>query len=137
MTGQAGYTEFRQRLYRPRVPLFWWLRRRSYLMFVIRELTSVFVAWSVVFMLLAVHAILRGADEYQRFLAWTAQPWVLAVNAVALLFVVFHAVTWFNLAPRAMVVQVRGRRVPAGVIAALHYALWALASAVAAWVIVR
>ena len=135
MTGQTGYTEFRQRLYQPRVPLLWWLRRRSYLFFVVRELSSVFVAWSVVFMLVAVHAVARGPDEYRRFLAWSAQPWVLVLNVVALLFVVFHAVTWFNLAPQAIVVHVRGRRVPAIVIAAMHYVLWALASAVAAWVI--
>jgi fumarate reductase subunit C len=135
MTGQTGYTEFRQRLYRPRVPLLWWLQRRSYLVFVVRELSSVFVAWSVMFLLVAVRAVARGADEYRQFLTWTAQPWVLVVNVVALIFVVFHAITWFNLAPQAIVVHVRGRRVPATVIAALHYVLWALASAAAAWVI--
>jgi len=136
MTAPTGYTEWRQRLYRSRVPLLWWLRRRSYLIFVVRELSSVFVAWSVVFLLLAAGTIMRGPEQYRDFLAWSARPWMVLLNLVALAFVVFHAVTWFNLAPRAIVVHVRGRRVPPTVIAAAHFGLWAVVSAVAAWVLV-
>ncbi len=131
----TGYTEFRQRLYRPRVPLLWWLQRRSYLVFVLRELTSVFVAWSVAFTLVAVHAVMQGAEAYRRFLDWSATPWVLAINVLALLFVVFHAVTWFNLTPQAIVVRVRGRRVPGILIAAPHFAAWVVLSALLTWII--
>jgi fumarate reductase subunit C len=131
----TGYTEFRQRLYRPRLPLLWWLRRRSYLVFVVRELTSVFVAWSVAFTLLAVHAILQGADEYRRFLDWSAAPWLIVVNAITLVFVVFHTVTWFNLTPQAVVVRVRGRRVPDAGIAAPLYLAWLVLSALVVWIV--
>jgi len=131
----TGYTEFRQRLYRPRVPLLWWLQRRSYLVFVLRELTSVFVAWSVAFTLVAVHAVMQGAEAYRRFLDWSATPWVLAINVLALLFVVCHAVTWFNLTPQAIVVRVRGRRVPGILIAAPHFAAWVVLSALLTWII--
>ncbi len=131
----TGYTEFRQRLYRPRVPLLWWLRRRSYLVFVVRELTSVFVAWSVAFTLIAVHAILQGAQAYRRFLDWSAAPWLIVVNAVALVFVIFHTVTWFNLTPQAVVVRVRGRRIPDAGIAAPLYLAWLLLSALVVWIV--
>ena len=131
----TGYTEFRQRLYRPRMPLLWWLRRRSYLVFVVRELTSVFVAWSVAFTLIAVHAILQGAEAYRRFLDWSAAPWLIVVNAVALVFVVFHTVTWFNLTPQAVVVRVRGRRIPDAGIAAPLYLTWLLLSALVVWIV--
>lgn len=131
----TGYTEFRQRLYRPRVPLLWWLRRRSYLVFVVRELTSLFVAWSVAFTLLAVRAILKGPDAYRRFLDWSAAPWLIAVNVIALLFVVFHTVTWFNLTPQAVVVRVRGRRVPDAGVAAPLYLAWLVLSALLVWII--
>src|SRR5262249_57601952 len=109
--------------------------RRSYLVFVLRELSSVFVAWSVVFLLLLVHAVSQGGAAYQRFLNLSGNPWMLALNAVALAFVVFHAITWFNLAPQAMVIRLRGKRVPRSVIAGAHYAGWALLSALAAWLI--
>ena len=47
---------------------------------------------------------------------------MLALNVVSLFFVVFHAITWFNLAPKAMVVRVGNTRVPGLLIAASNYA---------------
>jgi fumarate reductase subunit C len=132
----AGYTEFHPRWYRRRMPVFWWVGRRSYLIFVLRELSSVFVAWSVVFLLLLIHAVGQGGTAYRRFVDLSGNPWMLALNAVTLVFLVFHAVTWFNLAPQAMVVRLRGERVPRSVIAGAHYAGWALLSALVAWLIV-
>jgi fumarate reductase subunit C len=132
----TGYSEYRQRLYRPRVPALWWLRRRSYLLFVIRELTSVFVAWAVAFTLVAVYAVLSGADAYRRFVDWAASPWLIALNLLALVLVVFHAVTWFNLTPQAVAVRVRGRRLPPAAIAAPLYVVWVLLSAAVVWIVV-
>jgi fumarate reductase subunit C len=123
--------------YRRPVSLFWWLRRRSYFLFVLRELSSVFVAWFVVYLLLLVNAVSSGPDAYQRFMDWSATPWVIAGNVIAFAFVLLHAVTWFHLAPRAMVVRLFEWRVPPGVILALHYLAWAVVSAVVVWVILR
>jgi fumarate reductase subunit C len=131
----ANYTEFHPRWYRPRMSVFWWVGRRSYLVFVLRELSSVFVAWSVVFLLLLVRAVGQGGAAYQRFLDLSGNPWMLALNVVALAFVVFHTITWFKLAPQAMAVRIRGKRVPRSWIAGAHYAGWALLSALAAWLI--
>ncbi|MCP2288855.1 fumarate reductase subunit C [Nocardia amikacinitolerans] len=125
------------RLYRKPVSLFWWAQRRSYLIFVLRELSSVFVAWFVVYLLLLIHAVSSGNDEYQRFLSWSAGPWVVALNTIALLFVLLHAITWFDLAPKAMVVRVRGRRVAPVVVLGLHYVLWAVSTALVLWVVLR
>ena len=129
------YTEFHPRWHRPRMSVFWWVGRRSYLVFVLRELSSVFVAWSVVFLLLLIHAVGQGSTQYRRFVDLSSNPWMLALNAVTLVFVMFHALTWFNLAPQAMVVRLRGERVPRSAIAGAHYAAWALLSALIAWLI--
>ena len=130
-----AYTEYHPRWLRPRVSTYWWLHRRSYLAFVLRELSSIFVAWFVVYVLLLVRAVSRGEASYQEFLAWSRSPLVLLLNLVALLFVVFHAVTWFNLAPQAMAVHVLGRRVPGRWITASNYLAWALVSALTAWLL--
>jgi fumarate reductase subunit C len=119
------------------VSTYWWLERRSYLAFILRELSSVFVAWFVVFLLLLVHAVSQGELSYLQFLTWAGSPVVLLLNLVSLLFVVFHAVTWFNLAPQAMAVRLRGKPVPGTWIAASNYAVWALVSAVLAWLLLR
>ena len=131
------YTEFHPRWYRPPMSVFWWARRRSYLIFVLRELSSIFTAWSVVFLLLLVHAVSEGSRQYRQFLNLSSNPWMLTLNVITLAFLVFHAVTWFNLAPQAMVVRLRGNRVPRSAIAGAHYAGWALLSALAAWLILR
>ena len=124
-------------LYHRPISTFWWRERRSYLIFVLRELSSVFVAWFVVYLLVLINAISAGPAAYERFLDWSGSAWVLGLNLVALLFVLLHAVTWFGLAPKAIVVRIRGRRVPPRVIVAAHYLLWLLLSAVSAWVILR
>ncbi len=117
------------------MPIFWWVRRPSYLLFVAREVSSVFVAWFVVFLLLMVRALGTGEDAYQRFVYWSANPIVLTVNIVALAFVVLHAVTWFNLAPKAMVLKLRGRKVPPSLVAAAHFGAWVVVSAVVAVIV--
>ena len=123
------------RAYRQPVSRYWWARRRSYLLFMLREISCVFVAWSVVYLLLLVHAIGAGQESYVRFLNWSANPFVVALNVVAWVFVLLHAVTWFGLAPRAIVPHVRGRRVPARAVLSGHYAAWLVVSAVVVWVV--
>lgn len=122
--------------YREPVPLLWWTRRRSYLLFALRELSSVAVAWFVVHFLLLVTAVHHGPAAYREFLDWSASPLVLLVNLVALAFVVLHAVTWFNLAPKALVVRMQGQQVPPRMIAAGHFGAWFVVSAVVAFVLV-
>jgi fumarate reductase subunit C len=112
------------------------MSRGAYLRFILRELSSIFVAWFVVQLLVLVHAVTRGEARYQEFLVWTAHPVVLLLNVVTFAFVVFHAITWFNLAPQAMVVRVRGRRVPPRWIAAAHFVALGLASALIIWLLV-
>jgi fumarate reductase subunit C len=134
---QTGYTEFRPRWYRTRVSTWWWMGRWSYLKFILREISSVFVAWFVVELLLALDALSSGRGEYSEFQDFLRNPAVVALNFVSLFFVVFHAVTWFNLAPKAMAVRFRGRRIPDLWIAGPNYLAWAAVSAAVAWFLLR
>jgi fumarate reductase subunit C len=124
------------RTYRAPVSALWWLHRRSYLFFVLRELSSIFVAWSVVFLLLLVRSLAQGAAEYRSFLDWAGTPWVVALNLISLAFLVLHAITWFDLTPAAVAVRLRGRPVPPVVVAGGAYAGWIVVSAVIAALVV-
>ena len=137
MNESSEYTRFHPRWLRTRPSTYWWLKRRAYLLFIARELSSVFIAWFVVYLLLLVRAVKLGEDRYREFLAWSAHPLVVLLNVVTLFFVVFHSVTWFNLAPTALVMRVRGRRVPGLWISASNYAAWVAASAFVLWLLVR
>jgi fumarate reductase subunit C len=123
------------RAYRQPVDTYWWAKRRSYLLFMMREISCISVAWFVVYLLLLVHAIGAGRGSYARFVDFSANPVVVSLNVVALIFLLLHAVTWFGLAPRAMLVHIGGRRVPARAILLGHYAAWLVVSAVVAWLV--
>jgi fumarate reductase subunit C len=125
------------RLYRRPVSTWWWTRKRTYFVFVMRELSSIFVAWFVVYLLLVVHAISSGEAAYLRFLDWASAPWVTLLNVVALVFVLLHTVTWFALTPQAMAVRVMGRTVPAWQIVAGQYAGLVVVSAFVLWLVAR
>ncbi len=131
MKDKPVYSEFHPRWYRPRMSTYWWVKRWSHLAFILRELSSLFIVWFVVYLLLMVRAVF-GTNRYQEFLEWSAKPVILVVNFVSLAFVLFHAITWFNLAPKAMVVRLGGKRVPGSWIAASNYLAWAVVSALIA-----
>ena len=135
MAPAPNYTAYHPRWLRRRVSTYWWLGSWSYFAFVLREASCLFVAWFVVYLLLLVRAVLRGDARYQQFLAWSARPAILLLNITSFLFLVFHAVTFFDAAPRAMVVHIGKTRVPNGLIAASHYLAWAAASAVVCWLL--
>jgi len=135
MSGLRTYTPFHPKWYRRPVSTYWWLHRGAYLRFILRELSSVFIAYFVAVTLAQVYALGQGPDAYARFQAWMRTPLALALNVASLFFAVFHAVTWFNLAPKALVVHLRGKPVPGLWIAATNYLVWRVASAVVAWVL--
>jgi fumarate reductase subunit C len=149
--------------YRQPVSRLWWLKKRTYFMFVMRELSSIFVAWFAVFLMIMVYAIGRGEASYQNFMNWAGSPIVIVINLVALGFLILHTVTWFALTPQAMVVRgpggrqvpamkevnVAGRlvtaatvvrvggRVPAGLVIASQYIGLVVVSAFIAWLVLR
>ena len=135
MSADVRYTPYHPRWYRRRVSVWWWLQSRSYTGFVLRELTSVFVAFFALLLLWQIRALAHGPDAYARVLARLRSPLFVTLNALALAFVLFHSITWFNLAPKAMVVRLNGKRVPGTWIAASNYVAWALVSALVAWLL--
>ena len=137
MKAEARYTPYHPKWYRRRVSVWWWLQKGSYTWFVTRELTSVFVALGAVIILWVLRAVAQGPEAYARVLARLQAPGYVALNVLALAFVLFHAVTWFHLAPKAMVLRLGGRRVPDGVVVGLNYLAWVVLSAAAAWAILR
>lgn len=124
-------------VYRRPISTWWWTRKRSYFVFVMRELSSIFVAWFVVYLLMLVRAVGRGDAAYESFLDWAGSPWVVVLNVVAFAFLVLHTVTWFSLTPQAMVVRVGARRVPASLIIASQYVGLAVVSAFVFWLVTR
>jgi fumarate reductase subunit C len=122
--------------YQRRMGVFWWVHKRSYFLFVMRELSSLFVAWFVIYLLMFIAAVGGGAEKYDAFLDRATSPLFLVVNAVALAFLLLHTITWFALTPQAMVLDLGGRRVPGVLIIVAQYAGLAAVSAFIYWLVV-
>jgi len=137
METEANYTSYHPRWYRRRVSVWWWLESWRYAKFVLRELTSLAVAYFCLIALWKISAIRQGAAAYARFLEHMTNPWFLFLNSLALLGVLYHTITWFNLSPKAMVIRLGGRRVPDNLIVAMNYAAWIAISIFLAWMTQR
>jgi len=122
-------------LYRKRMPIFWWVRKWPHARFILRELTSVFVAFYAIVLLLHVRALSAGPEAYADFMAWLQTPLALILHAIALVMVLYHSITWFSLAPKAMVLRVGSKRIPGWAIAGANFAAWGVFSAALAWII--
>jgi fumarate reductase subunit C len=91
----------------------------------------------VLLTLVQIWAVTHGPSANAAFHEWMRHPLMIGVNVLAFLFVLFHAVTWFSLIPKAMVIRVKGRRVPDWAISVPNYAAWAMVSLGVAWVVLR
>jgi fumarate reductase subunit C len=127
MKAGPQYTLYHPRWYRRRMSVWWWLKSRPYVTFVLRELTSVFVAFFALVTLWQVWAIAHGPEAWGRSLERLGTP----------LLVVFHSITWFNLTPKAMIVRIGDRRVPDALVVAANYAAWVVVSLVLAVILLR
>lgn len=135
MSAGTRYTPYHPKWYRPHVSVWWWLKNRSYTTFVLRELTSVCVAFFALLSLWQLRAVTQGPEAYAHFLARLRTPLLIALNSVAFVGVLFHAVTWFNLAPKAMIIRLQGRRVPDWVVAGINYLACVLLSGAIVWLL--
>ncbi|HEY7043864.1 MAG TPA: fumarate reductase subunit C [Nocardioidaceae bacterium] len=123
------------RTYRWQVKTFWWVKKWTYFLFVMRELSSIFVAWFVLYLLILIAAVNRGDAAYEDFKDFASNPAIVVLNLVAFAFVVLHVITWFSLTPKAMDVRLGDRPVPSWAVVASQYAALVVVSAVILWLV--
>ena len=115
-------------LYYPKMPATWWLRHPAYFRFMMREVSSLFIAIFLVVFLVQVYQLSRGPDAYAAFLEMLRSPGWIAFHVVALAFALYHSVTWFNLTAVVQVVRLGERQVPPRLVSAATFGLWTVLS---------
>jgi fumarate reductase subunit C len=98
-----------------------------------REVTCIFILIYTVVLVIGFAALTRGPEAYDVFMASLRSPLSVVFHVLALAFSVYHSVTWFNLTPKALPVQMGERFLPGAVIAGAHYALWIILSLWILW----
>jgi fumarate reductase subunit C len=124
------------RTYVEPLPRTWWLRKRSYLLFMVRELTSVFVFGYAIFLAVLV-ARAGDAAAFGRTVEAMQSTWSVALHLVVLAMALFHTITWIGLVPKVLVLWRGDERVSPALIAGAHYAAWVVLSGAVAWVVLR
>ena len=121
--------------YRRPVPAAWWLKKRVYFLFILRELTSVFIATYVILFLLMLYNLSIGRAAYEAYLRLLATPGMIGFHVLALIAALYHTFTWFSLVPNINVVRIGEDRVPAIAIVAPLFIGWVVVSAFIAWIV--
>jgi fumarate reductase subunit C len=118
------------------VPTLWWTKRPSYLWFMLRELSSGFLAGYAVFLMVLL-SITKDGVALQTTLEGLKSPLSIALHLVVLFFALLNTITTFNLTPKMLVSQKGEERVPDKTISTLHYLAWAVVSLILFLVIFR
>jgi fumarate reductase subunit C len=115
-------------LIRP-IPWDWWLKKPAYTWFMVRDVTSVFIAGYCVFLIYLMYRA-NHADTFASFYQSLAHPVSVVLHLIALAFAVIHSITFFNLTPRVIVMHRGDEKVPESAIAGGHYVMWVVVSLV-------
>jgi fumarate reductase subunit C len=121
--------------YTKRVPVLWWISKWKHLHFIFRELTSLCVVFCSLELLYLVYVVSQGENAYMQFIEQLKSPWLTIANCFAFFGLLFHSYTWFNLAPKAMVVKIGKNTVPGALVLLANYAGWIVVSIVLIWIL--
>ncbi|WP_333606604.1 fumarate reductase subunit C [Arsukibacterium sp.] len=88
--------------YQPVMPRNWWLQHRYFRLYMLREATVLPLLFFIGCLLYGLYCLGQGEVQWQHWLAFMAQPWVVLCNLLAFAASLFHAKTFFELFPRVM-----------------------------------
>jgi fumarate reductase subunit C len=120
----------RPKTFQPQMPVHWWLKHPKYFLFMMRELSSVFIAIFLIVLLIQIAQLLRGPAAYSAFVQKLSAPGWIIFHIVAFLFALYHSVTWFEAAAKIVVIRRGEHRVPPEAVAGAGFSAWGVLSLV-------
>lgn len=111
----------------------WYMERPNYRSFMLRELTSVPLVIYLCVLIGWLISIAQGPEEFAAMVHAMQSPLMLVFHCVALAAALYHTITWFNLTPKAMPLQLGEHKVPGPIVAiVMGYGPWLTVSLVLA-----
>ncbi len=136
MPEEHNYIKYHPRWHRTQIPVFWWVHKWVYIKFIARELTSIGVVSYAVVLLFHVRALIQGPQAYSELTKLLSTPVSVILHSIALISILFHSISWFSLAPKALAVRFGKWRIPDRVIIGLNLFAWIFISLLIGWLTV-
>ena len=128
----AASTDAAPRVFKPEMPRGWWLRRRHYFLYMVREFTALpMAAW----LLWLLAEIRRAASGPKGYYPPTSAAFIV-FSVICLGFAAYHSFTFLSLAGVILHLKFMGKPVPPRMIVAAMFGLWLVASVVIAAVLI-
>jgi fumarate reductase subunit C len=115
----------------------WWLTKLNYFIFMMRELSAVFIALFLLQFIRVPSGVLVHPELWGTVTDWFNQPAVIAFNVVALAFAILHTVTFFQAGAVIMPLKIAGKKVPTMALVAGNLGAWLGFSVVLIWLLVK
>lgn len=106
----------------------WIFRHPRYLRYMVREFSCLFIGGYTLLLVAGLKSLSDGRAAYEAFLECLRSPASIVFQVLALAFAAYHSITWFNLTPKAMPLQLGEDFLPDAAIAGAHFAAWAVLS---------
>ena len=106
----------------------WWKSHPFYRFYMLREATVLPLILFTLFLTFGLGALVKGPEAWQTWLAFMANPLVVAINIVALAGSLLHAQTFFSMMPQVMPIRLSGKLVDKKIIVLAQWAAVALIS---------
>ena len=116
----SGTRPDKSKLYHRKMSATWWLKKQSYFLFMLRELSSVFIAIFLVVFLIQIYQLTRGPEAYAVFAEKLSSPGWIIFNLITFLFALYHSFTWFQSSAIVLPLRMGGREMSRNLFVALN-----------------
>ncbi len=109
----------------------WWMKSPFYRFYMLREATVLPMIFFTICLTFGLGSLVRGAESWDSWLHFMANPIVIIINILALLGSLFHAQTYFSMMPQVVPIQIKGKPVDKKVIVLGQWAVVAVITVIA------
>lgn len=88
----------------------WWKKLPFYRFYMVREGTAVPAVWFSIILLCGLFSLKHGPESWANFVGFLQNPVVVIINVIALAAALLHTKTWFELAPKAANIILKGEK---------------------------
>ena len=120
------------REYAWRMPVDWWIRKRHYFLYMLREFTALPLALWLLWFLVEIQRASGGAARYSPH----GSIAFVVFSVICLGFALYHSVTFLNLSGLIIRVKVLDRQLPSRMVSGAMFVAWAAASVVVGFVLI-